>query len=63
MNIIRQLRRQAGATQQELATLGGTSQSTIAAYESGSKSPTMRTVENLARSQNLELRIDFFDCS
>jgi len=59
MNIIQQLRRQAGITQQELATSGGTSQSTIAAYESGSKSPTMRTIENLTRSQNLELRIEF----
>lgn len=59
MNIIQQLRRQTGITQQELATSGGTSQSTIAAYESGSKSPTMRTIENLARSQNLELRIEF----
>ncbi|MCP4767869.1 MAG: helix-turn-helix transcriptional regulator [Gammaproteobacteria bacterium] len=59
MNIIQQLRHQAGITQQELANAGGTSQSTIAAYESGSKSPTLRTVENLARSQNLEFRVDF----
>jgi transcriptional regulator with XRE-family HTH domain len=59
MNIIQRLRHQTGITQQELATSGGTSQSTIAAYESGSKSPTLRTVENLARSQNLELRVDF----
>lgn len=59
MNIIQHLRHQAGITQQELATAGGTSQSTIAAYESGSKSPTLRTVENLAGSQNLELCVDF----
>ena len=59
MNIVRHLRHQAGITQQELATSGSTSQSTIAAYESGSKSPTLRTVENLARSQNLELCVDF----
>ena len=36
MNIIRQLRRQANVTQQELAQRAGTSQSTIAAYESAS---------------------------
>lgn len=59
MNIVQHLRHQAGITQQELATSGGTSQSTIAAYESGSKSPTIRTVEKLARSQNLELNVDF----
>ena len=59
MNIIQRLRHQTGITQQELATSGGTSQSTIAAYESGSKSTTLRTVEKLTRSQNLELRVDF----
>jgi transcriptional regulator with XRE-family HTH domain len=59
VNIIRRLRHQAGITQQELATSAGTSQSTIASYETGSKSPTVRTVEKLARSQNLELNVDF----
>lgn len=59
MSIIQRLRQQAGITQQELATSGGTSQSTIAAYESGQKSPTIRTVEKLARSQNLKLCVDF----
>jgi len=33
----------------------GISQSIIAAYETGAKSPTFRTIENLARSQYLEL--------
>ncbi len=55
MNIVQNLRRQAGITQRELAEMGGTSQSTIAAYETGAKSPTLRTVGNLARSQNLEM--------
>ena len=59
MNIIRNLRRQTGTTQQELAEMAGTSQSTIAAYEAGTKSPTLRTVENLARSQNLELLVAY----
>ena len=48
MNIVRDLRIKSGTTQQELADMAGTSQSTIAAYENGSKSPTIRTLENLA---------------
>jgi transcriptional regulator with XRE-family HTH domain len=55
MNLIRQLRRQAGVTQQELAVAAGTSQSTIAAYEAGSKSPTLRTIDNLTHSLGLEM--------
>ena len=59
MNLIRDLRRQAGITQLELAKMAGTSQSTIAAYETGAKSPTLRTAENLARSQNLEMLVTY----
>ena len=55
MNLVRKLRLEAGVTQQVLATTAGTSQSTIAAYESGTKSPTLRTLENLADSQGLEM--------
>ncbi len=33
----------------------GTSQSTIAAYEAGSKSPTLRTIDNLTHSLGLEM--------
>ena len=44
-----------GVTQQKLAVMAGTSQSTIAAYEAESKSPTLRTLENLADSQGLEM--------
>lgn len=57
MNIIRQLRLRADVTQQELARKAGTSQSTIAAYETGSKSPTLRTLERLAKAVNLELNL------
>jgi transcriptional regulator with XRE-family HTH domain len=42
------LRRRLGATQQELARRAGTSQPTIAAYESGAKSPTLATLDRLA---------------
>lgn len=55
MNLIRLLRSQAGVTQQALATLAKTSQSTIAAYESGVKSPTLETLQRLAFSLGLEL--------
>ena len=55
MNPVRKLRLRAGITQQELAVMARTSQSTIAAYESGSKSPTLRTLAKLADSQDLEM--------
>jgi transcriptional regulator with XRE-family HTH domain len=54
MNPIQQLRRQAGITQQVLAARAGTSQPTVAAYESGAKSPTVRTVERMAAALDLE---------
>lgn len=59
MNLIRTLRARVGLTQQELAATAGTSQSTIAAYESGTKSPTLRTVENLVGSLGLEMVAEF----
>jgi transcriptional regulator with XRE-family HTH domain len=55
MDIIRQLRQLADMTQQELAKRARTSQSTIAAYESGSKSPTLRTLVRIARAAEMEL--------
>lgn len=59
MSLIRLLRSTAGVTQQELATRGGTSQPTIAWYESGAKSPTIKTVQKLARAMGLELVATF----
>jgi transcriptional regulator with XRE-family HTH domain len=41
---------QARPTQQALATAAGTLHSTIAAYESGATSATLRTVPNPARA-------------
>ncbi len=55
MNTIKTLRKQAGITQQALAIAAGTSQSTIAAYEAGVKSPTLRTVNHLAKSVGMEM--------
>lgn len=59
MNPIRELRARTGLTQQQLAARAGTSQSAIAAYESGAKSPTVRTIERLAASLGLELAATF----
>lgn len=55
MNIIRQMRREAGLTQKDLASRAGTSQATIAAYETHKKSPTLRTIHKIAESLDLEL--------
>lgn len=59
MNPVRLLREQAGVTQQELAAMAGTSQSTIAAYESGKKSPSLRTMDKLARSAGLTMTTSY----
>lgn len=59
MNPVKQLRLEAGVTQATLARNAGTSQSAIAAYESGAKSPTWRTVERFAGSMGLEPIISF----
>jgi transcriptional regulator with XRE-family HTH domain len=59
MNVIRILRRQIGFTQQQLASKAGTAQSTIAAYESGRKSPTMRTLQKTAHAVGLEVHVVF----
>jgi len=59
MNFVRRLREQAGVTQQELAAMAGTSQSTIAAYESGKKSPTLRTIDKLAESVGLTVAASY----
>lgn len=59
MNEVRLLRRLTGLTQSRLADLAGTSQPTIAAYESGSKTPNLRTMRRLARAVGLEARLHF----
>lgn len=59
MEEVRKLRARAGLTQSELASRAGTSQPTIAAYESGRKSPTLDTLRRLAVSAGLEMAVDF----
>jgi transcriptional regulator with XRE-family HTH domain len=59
MTAIRTLRQASGLTQAALAQAGGTSQPTIAAYEAGNKSPTLATVDRLARGAGLEATVMF----
>lgn len=59
MNEVRKLRKIAGVTQGFLAHAAGTSQPTVAAYESGRKSPTLQTLCRLAGSVGLEVSVDF----
>ena len=53
-------RESAGLTQAELARKMGTTQSAIAAIESGARTPTVELLERLARAcgQRLTIRID-----
>lgn len=60
MTAIRSLRQASGLTQAALAQAGGTSQPTIAAYEAGNKSPTLATVDRLARGAGLEATVIFY---
>lgn len=57
MMIVREIRKASGLTQSELAELGGTSQPTIAAYESGAKVPNLKTLRRLAEAAGFDLRI------
>ena len=47
-------------TQAELARAGGTSQPAIAAYEANRKSPTISTVQRLARAVGLDAAVEYF---
>ncbi len=57
MNAIRTLRERAALTQEALARAAGTSQPTIAAYEAGKKSPTLDTVQRLAKAVGFESEV------
>ena len=60
MNPVSALRARVALTQEGLARAASTSQPTIAAYEAGRKSPTMRTVERLASVLGLEVEVSYF---
>src|SRR4051812_38410580 len=56
---VRFLRSRAGLSQQQLATRAGMAQSAISNYESGNKTPSLATLERLARAGGMELDISF----
>jgi transcriptional regulator with XRE-family HTH domain len=58
MNVVRHIREVANVTQSELARLANTSQPTIAAYETGAKMPSLRTLNRLAASVGLNVDFD-----
>lgn len=55
--LIRQARTKAGMTQTELAHAAGTSQPAVAAYESGQRSPSVRTLNKLIRATGASLQM------
>ena len=59
MNLVVRLRRITGLTQSALAALAGTSQPTIAAYETGTKRPSLRTLQRLAAAAGLAVHVTF----
>ena len=56
-SLIRDARQRAGLTQTELAHAAGTSQPTLAAYESGAKSPSVRTLDRIIRATGATLDV------
>jgi transcriptional regulator with XRE-family HTH domain len=57
LTIVSRIRTAAGLTQAELARRAGTSQSSIARLEAGAASPTLNTLERLARAAGVSLDI------
>ena len=53
--MLRRARRRAGLTLRALAGRAGTSHSTLAAYESGRKTPTVETLDRILRAAGYEL--------
>jgi transcriptional regulator with XRE-family HTH domain len=54
-SLLRTARMRAGLTQRDLASAAGTSQSAVAAIESGRKQPTVATLERLLAAAGTEL--------
>jgi len=55
--LIREARGRAGLTQAQLARAAGTSQPTLAAYEAGAKSPSVRTLDRIVRASGGSLDV------
>jgi len=58
VNVVRDIRVQAGLTQALLARLSGVSQSSIGRYETGSKSPTLDVLSRLAAAVDLAIEVN-----
>lgn len=56
---MRATRRRAGMTQAQVAGVAGTSQTAVAAYENGAKSPSLPTLDRIARAMSTTLRVEF----
>ena len=59
--LIKQARTRSGMTQAALAAAAGTSQPAVAAYESGAKSPSVRTLDRLVRAAGATLEVTLHD--
>jgi transcriptional regulator with XRE-family HTH domain len=55
--LLKDARQRAGLTQHELADLALTSQSAVAAYESGSRQPTLPVLERMLNAAGFELSV------
>ncbi|MBO0947254.1 helix-turn-helix transcriptional regulator [Fibrella forsythiae] len=58
-NIVKRVREEKGLTQAELADLVGTSRAVIGNLESDRYSPTIKTINKVAKAMGLSLRITF----
>ena len=55
--LLQEARRRSGLSRRKLAHLGGTSASTLSAYESGSSVPSVSTLERLLRAAGFEAEV------
>jgi transcriptional regulator with XRE-family HTH domain len=56
-NLVKLARIESNLSQRELARRAGTSQATLSAYETGTKSPSLETLVRIIRAAGLDLRI------
>lgn len=59
--LVREARRRAGLSQEELGRRAGVTQSVVSAYESGARQPSLPTLERLVRAAGCELDITVRD--
>ena len=56
--LLQEARRRSGLSRRQLAKSGGTSASTLSAYESGASVPSVTTLDRLLRAAGFEARAD-----